>query len=82
MAKRTLRILKRAGGVPTRGVCETCHAEFWADPRQLGQTGVQQQFNTHKCEVVQANDQSNDQGKNPTRATVPAKGTPPKVARK
>jgi len=26
--------------------------QFSADPRQLGQSGVQQQFNAHKCEAV------------------------------
>ena len=25
--------------------------QFWADPRQLGQAGVQQQFNAHKCDA-------------------------------
>jgi hypothetical protein len=27
--------------------------QFSADPRQLGQSGVQQQFNAHKCEPMQ-----------------------------
>jgi hypothetical protein len=27
--------------------------QFMADPRQLGQAGVQQQFNAHKCEATQ-----------------------------
>jgi hypothetical protein len=27
--------------------------QFSADPRQLGQAGVQQQFNAHKCEAIQ-----------------------------
>jgi hypothetical protein len=27
--------------------------QFTADPRQLGQAGVQQQFNAHKCETAQ-----------------------------
>jgi len=27
--------------------------QFSADPRQLGQAGVQQQFNAHKCEAMQ-----------------------------
>jgi hypothetical protein len=25
--------------------------QFSADPRQLGQSGVQQQFNAHKCDA-------------------------------
>lgn len=51
MAKRSLRVLKRVRGTPSFGVCEACAAEFSADPRQLGQAGVQQQFNAHKCEA-------------------------------
>jgi hypothetical protein len=53
MAKRTLRILKRVSSVPSLGTCESCHTQFMADPRQLGQSGVQQQFNAHKCEAAQ-----------------------------
>jgi hypothetical protein len=53
MAKRTLRILKRVSSVPSLGTCESCHMQFMADPRQLGQAGVQQQFNAHKCEATQ-----------------------------
>jgi hypothetical protein len=53
MAKRSLRILKRVSNVPSLGICESCHTQFSADPRQLGQAGVQQQFNAHKCEAVQ-----------------------------
>jgi len=49
MAKRSLRITKRVSNVPSRGICEACNAQFSADPRQLGQAGVQQQFNAHKC---------------------------------
>jgi hypothetical protein len=51
MAKRSLRILKRVSNVPSLGVCELCNAQFSADPRQLGQSGVQQQFNAHKCDA-------------------------------
>jgi hypothetical protein len=51
MAKRSLRILKRVRGIASLGICETCQLQFAADPRQLGQSGVQQQFNAHKCEV-------------------------------
>ncbi len=36
-------------GIPVQGVCEECHLEFSADPRSLGQSGIQQQFNQHKC---------------------------------
>jgi hypothetical protein len=50
MAKRSLRILKRVSNVPSLGICESCNAQFSADPRQLGQPGVQHQFNAHKCE--------------------------------
>jgi hypothetical protein len=53
MAKRSLRILKRVSNVPSLGVCESCTAQFSADPRQLGQSGVQQQFNAHRCEAMQ-----------------------------
>ena len=53
MAKRSLRILKRVSNVPSLGICESCNAQFSADPRQLGQAGVQQQFNAHKCEAIQ-----------------------------
>jgi hypothetical protein len=49
MAKRSLRIMKRVSSIPSRGICESCGAQFSADPRQLGQSGVQQQFNAHKC---------------------------------
>jgi len=51
MAKRSLRILKRVSNVPSLGTCESCNMQFSADPRQLGQSGVQQQFNAHKCEA-------------------------------
>ena len=53
MAKRSLRILKRVSNVPSLGICESCNAQFSVDPRQLGQAGVQQQFNAHKCEAMQ-----------------------------
>jgi len=53
MAKRSLRILKRVSNVPSLGICECCNMQFSADPRQLGQAGVQQQFNAHKCDVRQ-----------------------------
>jgi hypothetical protein len=53
MAKRSLRILKRVSNIPSLGICESCNAQFSADPRQLGQAGVQQQFNAHKCEALQ-----------------------------
>jgi len=53
MAKRSLRVLKRVSNVPSLGICESCHTQFSADPRQLGQAGVQQQFNAHKCEAIQ-----------------------------
>jgi hypothetical protein len=51
MAKRSLRILKRVSSTPSLGICELCNTQFSADPRQLGQSGVQQQFNAHKCEA-------------------------------
>jgi hypothetical protein len=51
MAKRSLRILKRVGSVPSLGICESCTTQFSADPRQLGQSGVQQQFNAHRCDA-------------------------------
>jgi hypothetical protein len=51
MAKRSLRVVKRVRGIASFGVCEACATEFSADPRQLGQAGVQQQFNAHKCEA-------------------------------
>jgi len=53
MARRSLRILKRVSGIASRGICELCNAQFSADPRQLGQAGVQQQFNAHKCDGTQ-----------------------------
>jgi hypothetical protein len=53
MAKRSLRVLKRVSNVPSLGICESCGTQFSADPRQLGQAGVQQQFNAHKCEAMQ-----------------------------
>ena len=53
MAKRSLRILKRVRNIPSRGICESCHALFSADFRQLGQAGVQHQFNAHKCGASQ-----------------------------
>jgi hypothetical protein len=54
MAKRSLRVLKRVSNVASLGVCEFCKTQFSADPRQLGQAGVQQQFNAHKCDARQA----------------------------
>jgi hypothetical protein len=53
MAKRSLRVLKRVSHIASLGVCEFCNTQFSADPRQLGQAGVQQQFNAHKCDVPQ-----------------------------
>src|SRR5438876_11263030 len=53
MAKRSLRTLKRVSNIPSLGICESCHMQFSADPRQLGQAGVQRQFNAHKCEAMQ-----------------------------
>jgi hypothetical protein len=53
MAKRSLRILKRVSNIPSLGICESCNTQFSADPRQLGQSGVQQQFNAHKCDARQ-----------------------------
>jgi hypothetical protein len=53
MARRSLRILKRVSNVPSLGTCESCHTQFSANPRQLGQAGVQQQFNAHKCDAKQ-----------------------------
>ena len=60
MAKRSLRILKRVSNIPSLGICESCNTQFSADPRQLGQSGVQQQFNAHKCEAVQSVVQSTE----------------------
>jgi hypothetical protein len=53
MAKRSLRILKRVSNIASLGICECCNMQFSADPRQLGQAGVQQQFNAHKCDTGQ-----------------------------
>jgi hypothetical protein len=46
--------------------------QFTADPRQLGQAGVQQQFNAHKC----------DTGQNPVPNNVPDKAPIKKAAAK
>jgi hypothetical protein len=54
MAKRSLRVLKRVSNIASLGVCESCNMQFSADPRQLGQAGVQQQFNAHKCDARQS----------------------------
>jgi hypothetical protein len=54
MAKRSLRVLKRVSNIASLGVCEACNAQFSADPRQLGQAGVQQQFNAHKCDITKS----------------------------
>jgi hypothetical protein len=54
MAKRSLRVLKRVSNIASLGVCEACNAQFSANPRQLGQAGVQQQFNAHKCDATPA----------------------------
>jgi hypothetical protein len=62
MAKRSLRILKRVRGLPSLGLCELCAAQFSADPRQLGQAGVQQQFNAHKCEAAKTPDPVAEKG--------------------
>jgi len=68
MAKRSLRILKRVSNIASLGVCEACNAQFSANPRQLGQAGVQQQFNAHKCDA--------------TRASAPAAKEVAKVSKK
>jgi hypothetical protein len=54
MAKRSLRVLKRVSNVASLGICEACDAQFSANPRQLGQAGVQQQFNAHKCDATRS----------------------------
>jgi hypothetical protein len=72
MAKRSLRILKRVSNIPSLGICESCNTQFSADPRQLGQAGVQQQFNAHKCEAVQ--------NAVPTTKEAPKKEAPKKEA--
>jgi hypothetical protein len=53
MAKRSLRVLKRVSGTASLGVCEACNVQFSANPHQLGQAGVLQQFNAHKCDPAQ-----------------------------
>jgi hypothetical protein len=55
MLKRSLRIIKKTKNIPVRGVCESCNTEFFADPRNLGQAAIQQQFNMHKCKAPDAN---------------------------
>jgi hypothetical protein len=52
MVNRNLRIMKRTKNIPVRGVCESCNMEFFADARNLGQAGIQQQFNAHKCKAL------------------------------
>jgi hypothetical protein len=54
--------------------------QFTADPRQLGQAGVQQQFNVHKCEAGQ-NPVSNKVPDN-LQNTAPAKKAVAKVSGK
>jgi hypothetical protein len=54
MAKRSLRVLKRVSNIASLGICEACNMQFSADPRQLGQAGVQQQFNAHKCDAAKS----------------------------
>ncbi len=54
MANRKLRIEKQMRGIDVAGVCEACRAEFSADPRSLGQSSVQQQFNRHVCKPQSA----------------------------
>jgi hypothetical protein len=55
MLNRNLRIMKRTKNIPVRGVCESCNMEFFADARNLGQAGIQQQFNAHKCTALKGN---------------------------
>lgn len=71
MLKRNLRIMKRTKNIPVRGVCESCNMEFFADPRNLGQAAIQQQFNAHKCKALNGNATSDN----------PASDSPAPVAR-
>ncbi len=53
MAKRKLRIVRRANNIPMLGVCEFCNMQFPAHHPVSGQSeaqaAIQQQFNAHKC---------------------------------
>jgi len=54
MAKRKLRIVRRANNIPVLGVCEFCNMQFPSHHPVSGQSeaqaAIQQQFNAHKCE--------------------------------
>jgi hypothetical protein len=53
MPKRNLRIVKRARNVPVLGICERCNAQFSGDPNMgNAQSAIQEQFNAHKCKLV------------------------------
>jgi len=55
MPKRNLRIVKRVRNVPVLGVCEHCNEQFMGDP-DMGnaQSAIQEQFNRHKCKLMDA----------------------------
>jgi hypothetical protein len=54
MAKRKLRIVKEAEGVPLLGVCEHCNKQFAVDMHELGKAKdtIQFQFEHHECKPV------------------------------
>jgi hypothetical protein len=57
MAKQKLRIVERRKNIPVLGVCEFCNAQFpihqpWKGGQSEAQAQIQQQFNAHKCKLV------------------------------
>jgi hypothetical protein len=57
--KRKFRIVKREHNIPVLGLCESCNAEFTADPETIGRpkdahAHIQQQFIAHKCKRLDA----------------------------
>lgn len=59
IAKRRFRILKREKNIPVLGVCESCNAEFTADPGTIvrpqdAHAFIQKQFIVHKCKRLHA----------------------------
>jgi hypothetical protein len=59
MAKRGFRIVKREKNIPVLGMCESCHAQFTADPGTIGRPQdahafIQKQFIVHKCKRLDA----------------------------
>jgi hypothetical protein len=57
MANRKLRIVKRAGSIPTLGICERCNAQFSVAAEAMidehaALASIGDQYDAHKCKPM------------------------------